>query len=189
MLCQRLAHIPPSRPLSTIHRAVSRPTIGPVGYPNLISLRAASTGLVCRGESGVIYQLVRPLREPIEGEKPNVWVAVDDSTRRNEYVVKQPFESRDGSSRNLAAFEHELDMQRLFMADPMIRSLMDYIPNSEPDGPMMVFEPFRKTLWNARTTRSFSTQEIKWIMKSILLGLHNVHKKGLVYTGIFGEYL
>lgn len=179
MFRQPLAHLVPKCPC----RTTTRPFIRQFGYSGLCLSRAASTSLVCRGESGVKYQLSRPLREPIKGEKPNVWLAVDDSDQRYEYILKQPSENQDGSSRNLTAFEHEFEMQRLFIGDPMIRALMDYIPASEPEGPMMVFEPFRKTLWNARTTRAFTTREIKWVMKNILFGLRTIHRKELVYTG------
>jgi hypothetical protein len=76
-------------------------------------------------------------------------------------------------------------MQRLFADEPMVRHMVDLVPESEPGvPPMMVLEPFQKTMWDARTTRPFSTREIKWIMKGVLLGILTVHRKGLVYTGL-----
>jgi hypothetical protein len=76
-------------------------------------------------------------------------------------------------------------MQRLFADEPMVRHMVDLVPESEPGvPPMMVLEPFQKTLWDARTTRPFSTREIKWIMKGVLLGIMTIHRKGLVYTGL-----
>lgn len=74
-------------------------------------------------------------------------------------------------------------MQRLFANYPMIRQLVDYIPDSQPVGLMMVLEAFTDSLWDARNTRSFTTKEIKLVMKGILLGVCTVHMKGLVYTG------
>lgn len=76
-------------------------------------------------------------------------------------------------------------MQKLFTKDPMIRRLVDYIPDSEPGGLMMVLEAFTDTLWEARNARPFTMNEIKWIMKGVLLGIFTVHLKGLVYTGKF----
>ncbi|KAF7114686.1 hypothetical protein CNMCM5793_009637 [Aspergillus hiratsukae] len=46
---------------------------------------------------------------------------------------------------------------------------------------MMVLEPFEKTLWSARIRRPLTTREIKHIMKLALLGLREIHEKGLVY--------
>ncbi|KAF7155868.1 hypothetical protein CNMCM5623_008748 [Aspergillus felis] len=60
--------------------------------------------------------------------------------------------------------------------------MVDVIPprsNTEPT--MMVLEPFEKTLWSVRTRRPLTTREIKHIMKLALLGLREVHEKGLVY--------
>lgn len=65
----------------------------------------------------------------------------------------------------------------------MIRRLVDYVPESEPAGPMLVLEAFTDSLWDARNARPFTTKEIKWIMKGVLLGIFTVHMKGLVYTG------
>ncbi|GKZ28934.1 hypothetical protein AbraIFM66950_001892 [Aspergillus brasiliensis] len=75
-------------------------------------------------------------------------------------------------------------MQKLFAKDPMIRRLVDYVPDSEPTGPMMVLEAFTNSLWDARNARSFTAKEIKWIMKGILLGIFTVHMKGLFYTDL-----
>lgn len=138
-----------------------------------------STGLICHGERGTRYQLVRPLGSQIRLKSPNVWLALDDS-QNVEYIIKRP-PGDDNDA--LAAFRHELEMQRLFANDPMIRQLVDYIPDSQPGGPMMVLEAFTDSLWDARNTRPFTTKEIKWVMKGILLGIFTVHMKGLVYTG------
>ncbi|KAG5302212.1 serine/threonine protein kinase [Histoplasma ohiense] len=79
---------------------------------------------------------------------------------------------------------HEVEMQRLFKDDQMIRPMVDFVPSSEPGGPLMILKPFEQTLWEARNTRPFSVPEIKWIMKGVLLGLYTVHMKDLVYTDL-----
>ncbi|PYI07207.1 kinase-like protein [Aspergillus sclerotiicarbonarius CBS 121057] len=145
-------------------------------------LSTLSPGSIHHGEKGTQYRLIRPLKTPSRGNnnKPNIWLAVDDTKPHIEYIIKQP--SKNDNSSALSAFNHELTMQKLFAKDPMIRSLVDYIPDSEPAGPMMVLEAFTDTLWDARNTRAFTIQEIKWIMKGVLLGVFTVHMKGLVHT-------
>ncbi|KAL2024451.1 hypothetical protein VTK56DRAFT_8262 [Thermocarpiscus australiensis] len=67
----------------------------------------------------------------------------------------------------------------------MVRHMVDFVAGSDTGGgPLMILEPFQKTLWDARTTRSLSAREIKWIMKGCLLGIMTVHRKGLVYTDL-----
>ncbi|PWY75624.1 kinase-like protein [Aspergillus eucalypticola CBS 122712] len=130
----------------------------------------ASAGLICRGEEGRRYRLVRPLGTPVRGKGCNVWLGLDDSNPDAEYIMKRPpgDQIEESWSDALAAFKHELEMQRLFAKDPMIRRLVDYVPESEPSGPMMVLEAFTDSLWDARN--------------GVLLGIFTVHMKGLVYT-------
>ncbi|SPB46077.1 unnamed protein product [Aspergillus niger] len=144
----------------------------------------ASAGLICQGEGGRRYRLVRPLGAPVRGKGCNVWLGLDDSKPDAEYIMKRPpaDQNEESWSGALSAFKHELEMQRLFAKDPMIRKLVDYVPESEPSGPMMVLEAFTDSLWDARNVRPFTTKEIKWIMKGVLLGIFTVHMKGLVYT-------
>ncbi|GKZ73022.1 hypothetical protein AnigIFM60653_005164 [Aspergillus niger] len=145
----------------------------------------ASAGLICQGEGGRRYRLVRPLGTPVRGGKGcNVWLGLDDSKPDAEYIMKRPPAEQNEESwpGALSAFKHELEMQRLFAKDPMIRRLVDYVPESETSGPMMVLEAFTDSLWDARNVRPFTTKEIKWIMKGVLLGIFTVHMKGLVYT-------
>lgn len=126
------------------------------------------------------------MRAALLGKTPNVWLAVDDSNTDVEYVAKRPLgdDTNDGALSNApSAFKYELEMQRLFARDPMIRTLVDYVPVSEPGGQMMVLEAFTDSLWEPRNTRPFTAKEIKWIIKSVLLGILTVHMKGLVYTG------
>lgn len=158
----------------------------PVEFPSAPLSSMVTSGLTCHGEGGKRYRLVHPLRSRIRDQGSNVWLAVDDSNTDIEYVVKGPPEDdahEESASSALSAFEHELEMQRLFAKDPMIRTLVDYIPDSEPGGPMMVLEAFTDSLWEARNARRFTKEEVKWIMKGILLGIFTVHTKGLVYTG------
>ncbi|KAK4241399.1 protein kinase [Achaetomium macrosporum] len=75
-------------------------------------------------------------------------------------------------------------MQRLFAEDPMIRPMVDFAAKTGAEPPMMILEPFQKTLWDARKTRPLTMQEIKWIMKGCLLGIMTVHRNGLVYTDL-----
>ena len=49
----------------------------------------------------------------------------------------------------------------------------------------MVLRAFETSLWTARQQRPLTSSEIKWIMKSTILALWTIHRKGLVYTGIF----
>ncbi|PYH71211.1 uncharacterized protein BO88DRAFT_423961 [Aspergillus vadensis CBS 113365] len=117
-------------------------------------------------ERGKRYRLVRPLGTPVRNKASNVWLAIDDPRPDAEYIMKiPPGDSNDSpwSSTALAASKHELEMQRLFAKDPIIR-------------------PFTDSLWDARDSRPFTTNEIKWIMKGVLLGIYTVHFKGLVYT-------
>ncbi|CAK46226.1 hypothetical protein CBS115988_157 [Aspergillus niger] len=143
----------------------------------------ASAGLICQGEAGRRYRLVRPLGT-VRGKSCNVWLGLDDSKPDAEYIMKRPLadQNEESWSGALSAFKHELEMQRLFAKDPMIRKLVDYVPESEPSGLMMVLEAFTDSLWDARNVRPFTTKEIKWIMKGVLLGIFTVHMKGLVYT-------
>lgn len=158
----------------------------PVEFPSALLSSIVTSGLTCHGESGKRYRLVHPLGSRIHSQNSsNVWLAVDDSNTNIEYILKGPPEDAHKGllSNALFAFKHELEMQRLFAKDPMIRTLLDYIPDSKPDGPMIVLEAFTDSLWEARHARQFTKAEVKWIMKGILLGIFTVHMKGLVYTG------
>ncbi|PYH94291.1 kinase-like protein [Aspergillus ellipticus CBS 707.79] len=153
-------------------------------FPSAPLSSVVSPGLIGHGEGGARYRLAHPLGTLLPGKSPNVWLALDDSKPDVEYIVRRPpGDDHEGSrSSALSAFQHELEMQRLFAQDPMIRRLIDYVPDSEPHGPMMVLEAFTDSLWDARNARAFTMQEIKWIMKGVLLGIFTVHMKGLVCT-------
>ncbi|KAI2818372.1 hypothetical protein CBS115989_5267 [Aspergillus niger] len=88
----------------------------------------ASAGLICQGEAGRRYRLVRPLGT-VRGKSCNVWLGLDDSKPDAEYIMKRPLadQNEESWSGALSAFKHELEMQRLFAKDPMIRKLVDYL--------------------------------------------------------------
>jgi len=144
----------------------------------------SSPGAVIQGQSGRKYRLVATLSAG-KNVDPHVWKAVDDSDEHQQFVVKCP-ESNNWKAQNLAAFQYELEMQKRFRDAPFIRSLIDFAPGCSAQDlpPWMVLEGFEKTLWVARLRRQMSFQEIRWIMKAVLLGLWTIHQQGLVYTGI-----
>lgn len=139
-------------------------------------------GLTVRGESASVYRLVGPLGKRPGPATINLWKVVRDSDPRSEFVAKGP-KGEDDGSRGWPAFHHEAEMQCLFGNDPMVRHMVDFIPEAEVGTPIMILEPFQKTLWDARLTRPFTRQEIKWIMKGCLLGIMTVHREGYVHTG------
>ena len=141
-----------------------------------------SEGLIIRGESGAIYRLVHSLGSGRDGPAANVWKAVHEPDDHSEFVAKGPSREDDEAS-NWPAFRYETKMQRLFSRDSMIRHMVDFALEADTTRPMMILEPFQKTLWDARTTRPFNTHEIKWIMQGVLIALLNIHRKGLVFTG------
>ncbi|GCB28250.1 hypothetical protein AAWM_11135 [Aspergillus awamori] len=141
--------------LSHFHRICTSKFSAPVSS-------IASAGLICQGEGGRRYRLVRPLGTPVRGGKGrNVWLGLDDSKPDAESIMKRPPADQNEES-----------------------WLIDYVPESEPSGPMMVLEAFTDSLWDARNVRPFTTKEIKWIMNGVLLGIFTVHMKGLVYTDL-----
>ncbi|KAK2732725.1 hypothetical protein FQN57_002479 [Myotisia sp. PD_48] len=88
------------------------------------------------------------------------------------------------SSQALNAFNREVATQRAFSQHLMIRDIVDYVPDSEPGGPMMVLRFHTETLREARHIRPLTLKEIKWIMSGVLLGIYAVHIKGVVYTDL-----
>ena len=61
--------------------------------------------------------------------------------------------------------------------------MVDFVIPAARQEPYIVLQAFEKTLWTARTQRAMTGNEIKWIMKAVLLELWTVHRKGLVYSG------
>ncbi|KAI8945430.1 kinase-like domain-containing protein [Xylaria longipes] len=141
-----------------------------------------ANGATRRGESGAVYSFIEPLGENARSRR-NVWLIEEEGKSNVEFIAKGP-STEDDKSLGWPAFQHELKMQRLFNKDKMIRPMVDLIPSSATDEPMMVLKPFEQTLWEARNARPMTTSEIKWIMEGVLLGLQTVHQKGLVYTDL-----
>lgn len=128
------------------------------------------------GEGGQRYLLVQAMGQP------NVWIAVDAATQEKLYIVKQP--SDDDNAPGWPQFQHEMVMHELFKDNTTIRPQVDRIPpTSFSDPPKLVLQLLQTTLWDARRKREFSEAEIKEIMRNVLLGLREVHQKGLVYAG------
>jgi hypothetical protein len=133
-------------------------------------------------QSGRTYRIVSPLVNSAPGISPHVWKAVDDRDSSKEFVAKQPNHHDEGSQK-WSLFQHEVDMQNLFQTSPFIRQMTDFAPATDTRKPIMLLEAFEKSLWSARTRRSLTPEEIKWIMKAILLGIWTIHREGLVYSG------
>jgi len=166
------------------HASTSRYKLGlRVGAGNCVVRSMSMSGAVIQAQSGKKYRLVAPLSS--EGnEGPHVWKAVDIADVQQQFVVKCP-KSDNCKAQNFAAFQHELRMQKLFHDAPLIRPLLDFVPGCSAKDlpPWMVLEGFEKTLWTARQRRELSLEEIRWIMKDVLLGLWTIHREGLVYSG------
>jgi protein kinase len=128
------------------------------------------------GEHGYRYLLIKPLGQA------NVWVAVDAASQEKIFIVKQPGD--DDVAFGWPKFQHEMIMHELLKGIPTIRQQVDRIPPStRGEPPRIVLEILQSTLWDARKKRQFSDVELKGIMRSALLGLRDVHQRGLVYAG------
>jgi hypothetical protein len=151
-----------------------------MGY--MASAPLLQKGIKLIGESGRTYFLTAPL---VQRRIPNVWKANQWNNENNQFVIKHP-QSGDSPEKGWPAFRKEMEMQRLFQSAKFIRKMVDIVPPlSDAEPTMMVLEPFEKSLWSARTRRPLTTREIKHIMKLALLGLREIHEKGLVYCGMF----
>lgn len=128
------------------------------------------------GESGTLYLAVSPLGQA------NVWTAVDAQKPGQIFVIKEPAPDDPPPWNN---FQHEMVMHELFMDCPSIRKQVDRIPpTSSTDPAKLVLEIFETTVWQARAKRPFTAPELKAVAKSALIGLKDVHAKGLVYAGV-----
>ncbi|KAI4606116.1 hypothetical protein J4E80_010324 [Alternaria sp. BMP 0032] len=129
------------------------------------------------GEHGYRYLLVKPLGQA------NVWVAVDAASQSKIFIVKQPGDDDVGFG--WPKFQHEMIMHELLKGIPTIRQQVDRIPPSaRGEPPRIVLEILQSTLWDARKKRQFSDVELKGIMRSALMGLRDVHQRGLVYADL-----
>lgn len=142
------------------------------------------SGCTIAGESGRIYRVISPLGVQRINTTPNVWKAVNDADESEQFVVKEP-SIDDDATLNWPAFQHELEMQRLFKDSPFIRQMVDFVPSAGLVQPKLVLQVFEKTLWTARNRRQLTPDETKWIMKAVLIGLCTVHRQGYVSSGAF----
>ena len=134
------------------------------------------------GESGRTYRLIHPLGPQRTETAPNIWKALDDVDESKQFVVKGP-SSDDDRSLSWHLFKHEFEMQKLFNDSAFIRQMIDFVPSAAGTEPKIVLQAFEKSLWTARTERPMTSNEIKWIMKAVIIGLWTVHREGLVYSG------
>ncbi|KAI1276325.1 kinase-like domain-containing protein [Xylaria sp. FL0933] len=144
------------------------------------TMKTSASAITRLGESGKAYSFIRPLGRHTSS-RPNVWLVKQDG--ENEFIAKGP-SREDERALGWPTFHHELKMQRLFNEEKMIRPMVDFIPSSDMDDPMMVLAPFEQTLWQARNARPMTTSEIKWIMEGVLLGIQTIHRRGLVHTDL-----
>ena len=70
-------------------------------------------------------------------------------------------------------------MQKLFNDSAFIRQMIDFIPSAVGVEPKVVLQALGKTLW---TKRPITSNEIKWIMKAVIVRLWTVHHEELVYS-------
>lgn len=153
-------------------------------YDTLVSARMLGDSKTRRGESGALYSFVTPLGTGTSSTpRRNLWVVFQDGKREREFIAKGPSKD-DDKAQGWPAFQYEVKMQRLFNDEKMIRPMVDFLPSSDIDKPMMVLKPFEQTLWEARNARPMTTAEIKWIMEGVMLGIQTIHLRGLVHTGL-----
>lgn len=153
-------------------------------YDTLVPAKMLRDPETRRGASGALYSFMTPLETDTgTPSKRNLWTVWHDK-QEEELVAKGPSKD-DDKTQGWPAFQHEVEMQRLFKDDKMIRPMVDLFPSSDIDEPMMILQPFEQTLWDARNTRHMTTEEIKWIMEGVMLGLGTIHRRGLVHAGLF----
>lgn len=137
------------------------------------------------GESGESYIVVAPLGSNKPGQDSNVWSAVDAEKQEDVFILKGPSQD-ERIGYGWPRFQSEMVMHELFKDSTHIRRQVDRIPprrySSEP--PTLVLEPTECTLAHARASRSLTHQEIKTIMREILLALRDIHDMGLVYADL-----
>ncbi|KAK4999001.1 hypothetical protein LTR66_001880 [Elasticomyces elasticus] len=146
-------------------------------------MNSLKEGAVVTGESGRQYLLVAPMTSVKPGIIPNVWSAVDAQSQDKIYVIKQP-QSHENNT-YWPEFQQEMVMHQLFKGCSSIRQQIDQIPpNGFTDPPRIVLEAMENTIWSARISRPMTTQEVKVIMRGTLVGLREIHTRGLVYADL-----
>lgn len=178
----------PSLEFCLNHIASRRPTLFQAKLNffrfNVLLARIHGNSTTRHGESGALYSFVTPLeRNTGSISRRTLWIVQQEGKQKAELIAKGPSKD-DDQTQGWPAFQHEVKMQRLFNEDKMIRPMIDFLPSSDTDEPMMVLKPFGHTLWEARNMRPMTTPEVKWIMEGVLLGLQTMHRKGLVHTGL-----
>ncbi|EMC93388.1 hypothetical protein BAUCODRAFT_37076 [Baudoinia panamericana UAMH 10762] len=166
-------------PSLTTHSACDQPhpsPIRPLSRNN--NMHALHEGAELRGESGKTYLAVSALGQE------NVWTAVDKDDVSTIVVLKGPASTDIGTS--WPRFQHEMIMHELFKECKHVRKQVDRIPpvQGSTSPPILVLEMMETTLWDARKMRSFTTEEVKLVATYILLGLAEIHQRGLVFADL-----
>jgi hypothetical protein len=125
-----------------------------------------------------MYHLIHPLRPQRTEIAQNIWKALDDVDESEQFVVKR-LSSGDDRSPSWPLLKHDFEMQKLFNDSAFIRQMIDFVPSAVGVEPKVVLQAFKKTLW---TERPMTSNEIKWIMKAVIIKLWTVHREGLVYS-------
>lgn len=140
----------------------------------------AQTDLRLAGNSGRKHRMIKPIK-PHRRSYADIWIAADLDNEDEMHIIKLPKDNH--SAPDYPHFQHEAEMQKLFHSSPFIREMTDWIPPSSLlPKPAMVLQLFERTLWDARWRRPLTVYEIKWIMKTVILGIWTIHREGLVHT-------
>ena len=72
---------------------------------------------------------------------------MNDADESEQFIVKEP-SSDDSSSRRWPLFQHEFEMQKLFIGSAFIRQMVDFVPSvARPEPELkMALQAFEKTL-------------------------------------------
>ncbi|KAK8188185.1 uncharacterized protein BKA78DRAFT_381672 [Phyllosticta capitalensis] len=155
--------------------------------------RRMEQGMKLTGESGRTYV--------IGGESwmlpEHMRFAKDIHNEQLSFHVKQPQKKKSISldynvGRELRSFGKELRMNEIFNGANFLWQQVDTILptfDSETEPPRVVYEAMWKTIFEARTMRTFTRREVKLIMRSTLLALQEIERKGFVHTNLTTEYL
>ena len=159
------------------------PRVSPLHIRLLNISSMLGVGSKFTAKSGRTYRLIHPLGSQRTEDAPSIWKAIDDTDESEQFVVKEP-STDDDQSLSWPLFQHEHEMQKLFSESAFIRQMIDFVPLVAGAKPKIVLQAFEKTLWTARLQRSMASDEIKWIMKAVIIAIWTIHRKGLVYSGI-----
>jgi hypothetical protein len=90
------------------------------------------------------------LENPLTNRKVNAWKAVNDADENDDAVVVKGPSEGDDNTKGWPALQHEQQIQKLFQKDQLIRKMIDFIPFTDSNPPMLVLGAFQRTLWDAR---------------------------------------